>query len=625
VPLDTDDGPLVGAEFARSELEGGVVEARTLGPLELWAGERQIEIGGGRQRALLALLILNRNEVVSSDRLIDELWGETPPPTAAKALHVLVSQLRRAIDSGDVLVTRAPGYALRLDRGSLDTDRFETLLAEGRRALASGDPESAAGTLRDALGLWRGAALAEFAFDPFAQSEIRRLEELRLEAIEERIEADLALGERLVGELEELVAAHPLRERLRGQLMIALYRAGRQADALDVYREGRRLLVEELGIEPRPALQGLEKAILTQDPALEPPPPRPPASQPGGPTAAPPGSPPPARRRRAAWLAAGALAAVAAAVAVPLLLAGGEEPLVIVPDSLVRIDPETNEIAEVVPVGRWPDQVAAAGPYVFVVNADDGTITRVDPRSEETRTFSAVSNPIGLAVQDDRKLWIGSNTTPEAARVDAESTRVDRRLTFEGRSAVWLAAGGGYLWVTHTPVGSTSRGLEPISQVALAGDGIERHGTGNTPSGVAFGEGAAWVLNYGDSTVTRIQPQDGSTTQFDVGHQVGAIAVGFGSVWVTSDTDDAVWRVNPQTGRTQAVVPVGERPWAIAAGGGSVWVTSDLGGTIARIDPETNRVVATIRTGHHPHGIAVAPDGVWVAVSGETISSLGLR
>lgn len=249
------------------------MEFRILGPFEVLDGERPLRLAGRRQRALLALLLLHANEVVSSDRLIDEVWGEEPPGTGANALQARVSQLRKALApaAGEILVTRAPGYLLRVEPGELDVERFERLAGEGRRALASGGAATGAKVLREALSLWRGPALADFPYEPFAQGEIARLEEARLACLEQRIEADLALqrhGE-LVGELEALIGAHPFRERLRGQLMLALYRSGRQAEALAAYQETRRVLVDELGIEPDPVLQRLHQAILNQEPALE--------------------------------------------------------------------------------------------------------------------------------------------------------------------------------------------------------------------------------------------------------------------------------------------------------------------------------------------------------------------
>jgi DNA-binding SARP family transcriptional activator len=272
------------------------MEFRILGPLEVCAeGGRTLDLAG-KQRALLAVLLLHANEAVSTDRLTDALWGEEPPETAGKALQVYVSRMRKLLGpEGDrLLVTRSPGYALDLDGHELDLHLFERLRDDAGRAMAAGDPGSAAAKLRDALSLWRGPPLADFAFEPFAQGEIARLEELRLTALGERIDADLALGRHadLVGELEALVAENPLRERVRAQLMLALYRARRQAEALDAYQAARRALVDELGIEPSPELQELERRILRQDPSLD-------IEAAAQPPEAPSGQPPAPRRRAA--------------------------------------------------------------------------------------------------------------------------------------------------------------------------------------------------------------------------------------------------------------------------------------------------------------------------------------
>ncbi|HXV33812.1 MAG TPA: BTAD domain-containing putative transcriptional regulator [Gaiellaceae bacterium] len=249
------------------------MEYRILGGLEVQDGTRAVPVRGPRRRALLVHLLVNANEVVPVERLLEDLWGGEQPASGLSALRVRVSQLRKAIEEEDgdaVILTRPPGYVLHVAPDQLDALRFERLLARGRKALTAGKAELAAATLRDALALWRGPALADVAYEPWAQAEIARLEELRKAALEERIDADLALGRHaeLVGELEALVTAEPLRERLRGQLMLALYRSGRQADALAAYRAAREALVGELGLEPGPALQELEGAILRQDPGL---------------------------------------------------------------------------------------------------------------------------------------------------------------------------------------------------------------------------------------------------------------------------------------------------------------------------------------------------------------------
>ena len=254
------------------------MDYRILGPLEVRRDDILLPLRGARQRELLAVLLLHPNEVVSTDRLIDELWEGDPPPTAAKIIQNGVSQLRKLLEpdrgagSEPILVTRSPGYVLRVQPGELDAERFERLVGEARGQLAARAATDAVDHLREALTLWRGPALADLVDARFARAESARLEELRSAATEDRIEADLLAGHgaELVAELEALVAQHPLRERLRAQLMVSLYRSGRQADALRVYQQTREILVEELGLEPSPALQRLEKAVLVQDPALEP-------------------------------------------------------------------------------------------------------------------------------------------------------------------------------------------------------------------------------------------------------------------------------------------------------------------------------------------------------------------
>lgn len=244
------------------------LEVRLLGPLEASRDGDPVALGGPKPRALLAALALEPGRVVSVDRLVEALWPGDPPETAAHAIQVYVSQLRKAL--GPVIATRAPGYELELSPQRVDVHRFTRLAQEGRVALEGDDAVAAEGALREALALWRGPALADFLYEPFAQTEIARLDELRTVVLEERIDADLALGRHaeLVSELEALVQAQPLRERPRAQLMLALYRSGRQADALAAYRTARETLVEELGIDPGPELRELEAAILRQDESL---------------------------------------------------------------------------------------------------------------------------------------------------------------------------------------------------------------------------------------------------------------------------------------------------------------------------------------------------------------------
>jgi DNA-binding SARP family transcriptional activator/class 3 adenylate cyclase len=274
------------------------VDFRLLGPLEVVAGGARLPFAAGKQRALLAILLLNANRTVGRDQIVDDLWGEDVPESARKMVQIHVSQLRKAFPEERVH-TRPPGYVLEVGEDELDLGRFERLVADGRQALAQGNPAEAAELLTDAVALWRGPALAEFS-EPFARHESARLEELRLAALEWRVEADLALGRHgdVVGELETLIGRHPLRERLRAQHMLALYRSGRHAEALESYRTFRQALDVELGIEPTSTLKELERRILQQDETLGAPEPQVAGrSFPAPASPAPASAPPPSARR----------------------------------------------------------------------------------------------------------------------------------------------------------------------------------------------------------------------------------------------------------------------------------------------------------------------------------------
>jgi DNA-binding SARP family transcriptional activator len=368
-----------------------LMEFRILGSLQVLVGERQIPLGGARQREVLAILLLHRGEVVTVDRVVDELWGERPPDTATKTVQVYVSRLRKALGDG-VLVTRDGGYALEANGDSVDADRFMRLADDGREALDGNDPRRARETLTAALDLWRGPPLADLAYESFAQSEIARLEELRLVALEDRGEAELALGHHaaLVSELEALVREHPTRERLREQLMLALYRSGRQVDALESYRDARRTLDEELGLEPGPRLQQLERSILTHDPAI----------------AAPSGNGAVAtlrrHRRGGSLLALGGGLLLAAAIAAVLLI-GEDDPAAAIEENAVGlIDPESGELSEQFAVGRGPTAAAVGAGSVWVANQRDGTVSRVDADTRHTTTIDVGGDASALAFGGDR-------------------------------------------------------------------------------------------------------------------------------------------------------------------------------------------------------------------------------
>jgi DNA-binding SARP family transcriptional activator len=322
------------------------LEFNVLGPLEAWRDGRRIEVRGRKRRALLAILVLHANEVVRRERLLEELWGENPPPTATASLHNQVSRLRKDLGA-EVVVTRPSGYVLRTNAEAIDLHRFEQLVSAAKPLPA----QARADRLAEALELWRGSPLTDLGEEPALSVEIERLEDIRINALEQRIDADLELGRNgeLVPELEALVSEHPLRERLRGQLILALYRAGRQAEALETYRETRRVLIEELGIEPSPELRDLERAILRQDPAL--------AERRTAEPQALASNEPAARRRRAGVLALALLVALLGAAGAGTAVAltrGGDAG-----ESAARLRPETTTsgatVADVPAAGNEAD------------------------------------------------------------------------------------------------------------------------------------------------------------------------------------------------------------------------------------------------------------------------------
>jgi DNA-binding SARP family transcriptional activator/streptogramin lyase len=604
------------------------VEFRILGPLELVEDGRQVELSGGRQRKLLVLLLVHAGEVVSTDRLIDGLWGERPPASAAKVLQNAISQLRRSLGE-KLIVTRAPGYVLVADPETIDAHRFESLFVEGKSELAAGDPSEAAGILRESLAVWRGPALDEFAYEPFAEAEAARLEELRLRALEERIDADLALGRHadLIGELERFVAAHPLRERPRGQLMLALYRSGRQAEALRVYQEGRRLLAEELGLEPGGALRQLEQQIISQDPVLEAPTTVPLPREERRREAAAGSSPGRPRRRLAVALAAIAVAAVALVTGLLLITRDDARPApTVVPNSVVKIDPKSGKIVDVFRVGREPYKPAIVGDYVFVSSIDDGTLSRIDVRSGEVDTYGRLTSPAGLAAGAPGTLWVGSLEESQVRQIDADDFQLRQVIQFSEGTRPWsVALGAGSIWVSQNSPAAVSRFR------AATGERQQRYlPTFSKPyqysAETAFGEGAAWtaVNSIGQSGVLRIDALGGGTQQIEVGEIPYSLTVGFGAVWVTDLVDEpevnappepgTLLRIDAVTGNLDAVIPVGKRPTGVATGQGSVWVANGGEKTISQIDPPTNEVVDTIPMRYYPGSVAYGHGFLWVSL-----------
>jgi DNA-binding SARP family transcriptional activator/streptogramin lyase len=595
------------------------VEFRILGPLEVTDGGGEVSFDAPKQRALLGVLLLHPNEVVSSERLIDELWGERPPATATKVVQTYVSQLRRALGA-DMIVTRTPGYVMRVDEGTLDAARFRHLTSEGRAFAVRGEHAQADERYREALALWRGPPLADVTFESFARNEVDRLAEERLDTLMDWIDCELALGrhDQLVAELETLVGEHPLRERLRAQLMLALYRAGRQADALAAYQDARRTLVDELGLEPGGELQAVERAILTHDAALE---------APARPT---PQHPP--RRRALRWgVAAAALVAAAVAVGLAVGLGSGEPASrLLPPNSVGFIDAESGRVTRKIPIGgRGSTALTLAHGSVWVCNFLDRTVTRIDSGTETAgHAIPVGGHPVGITYYRD-KVWVWTFEGRLVSIDRFENVGDPIALLPEGGtsrrglgvpSTARITAGGGLLWITArgtTLIRVDPREPESANKIPLDA-GVD--------GPIAFGDGKAWVT--GSELVLPVVAGSGiPLSGRPVGGVVRDLAFDSGSLWVISgglnsrtleSVDPALRRVDPDTTRvSEAPIPVGDLPVALTVAAGSVWVASrdDSGGTIYRVDPIRNQVVDTIAVGAIPTAIAGDADGVWVTVA----------
>jgi YVTN family beta-propeller protein len=572
------------------------MEIRLLGLVEASHEGHAVALGGAKPRALLAILALQANTPVSADRLIEGLWGDRPPATAHKLVQVLVSGLRKELAGADVeIVTRGRGYELRVDPDAVDALRFERLLTSGENGSHA----------REALALWGGPPLDDLADEPFAAPEIRRLEELWLGAREAAIDTALAAGRHaeVVGELEELVREHPLRERLHGQLMLALYGSGRQADALEAFRHARQVLLDEVGLEPGPELRHLNDAILAQDPELDGPPRR----------------LVPARPRRRHWVlfaAAAAAAVIAGAVALAVTLGGSDGLGRIGEDSTGVIDPGNGRITATYAVGHAPDALAAGGGSVWSTNGRDGTVSRIDRARDQVTTIDVGGEPTAIAYGNG-SLWVADGQNGRIDQIDSSTNRVVRRLP-GGNAPRAVAAGGGAVWLASAVDGQVER-----LDLARGGRPTRIEVPGG-PAAIAVGAGAAWVAGEEDAVVTRLDLHSGAAVKsVGVGNAPAALAVGFGGVWVANRDDGTVMRIDAATNAVSDTVRVGGSPVAMAAGLGAIWVADGGSGTVIRIDPRTRTVRRRIATGSTPLALTLAGGSIWAATTVSRASHRG--
>lgn len=597
------------------------MEFRLLGLLEVVERGHVFELSRGRERALLAVLLLHANEPVSADRLIEELWTERQPEHAAKTLQVYVSRLRRSIGA-ERLTTTPAGYVLEVGEGELDSGEFERLAAEGRRALEQGKAQEAQRLVSRALDLWRGPALADFRFDSFAQPEIRRLEELRATARADLVEARLSSGqgEGGIGELEQLISESPLSERPRRLLMLALYRAGRQADALALYRQTRELLADQLGVEPGPELQALERAILNHDPVLA-------APAPAVQRAL-------ARRSGRLLLLGGVLIGGAAAATVVVLVLSGDKDLAAVSsNSLAVIDPRSHRVQAAIGLADGPARLVTDGGSLWVGNDRGGTVSRLDQKSYAvTQVVATGEFPSDLAAGEGA-VWVIEAKSGRLVKIDAVYGTVTARRTVlqpyaaydrdrEGLEPTSVATGMGSVWLTD---GSTKL-MRIDAATAMPTQAIE---TGLRLNAVAADRTRVWAISGPSATLIGLDGHGTVKLRLPIVSGPGyespyplGVAAGAGFVWVLNGNTATVTKIDPRQRTIAATIPIGvERlPVGLAAGEGAAWVANG-DGSLARIDAATN-TVTTIPVARRLKDVAVAAGAVWVT-TGSGLANAG--
>jgi YVTN family beta-propeller protein len=575
-----------------------------LGPLQVLRDGAPVSLGGAQQRAVLAFLLVERDRAVSVEQIADALWGETPPAGYAATIQAYVFRLREVLEPGrgkgappSVLVTEPGGYRLVIDSAALDVTDFERLLESGEAFIARGLPAEGAADLQRALSLWRASGLADLADYDFVAQLGRRLDELRLRAVESRIDAELALGHHtaLIAELSSLVEAYPLREHLQAQRMLALYRAGRQADALDAFREVRARMMRELGIEPSAELAALHQSILNQDAGLllEHPAPaalRRKAEQAHEPTARPPIH---ATRKQVVAIASVIVVVLAAAVVYAVRHSRSSR---FPADSVVRID-ANGSFHDAVGVGVSPDGVALAGDAIWVANTSGDTVSKIDLTSHHIVQKTPVgSAPQALAVSGT-DLWVVNSGAATVSRVSLKSEQEEETVDV-GNLPGAIAVGKSGVWVANTGDGTVQR-IDPAT-----GRADKPIPVGLRPAGIAVDSDTVWVANSGDGTVSPIDAKSQiAGPSIAVGAGPAGVIASNGGVWVANSLSQSVSHIDPRTRQVKGLTRVGDGPQSIAFVGNRLWVSNEFDSTMTMINPATDRVVKKISTGASVRGL----------------------
>ena len=578
-----------------------------LGPLAVSGEQGHLALGGPKPRTLMAMLLLERNTVVSRYRLIEALWPDGEPPSAAQSLDVYVHRLRKELGP-DRLVRRDGGYMLRVEPGELDTDEFQRLRAAAAQATDIGDRAAAVEALSTGVALWRGPAWADMLDLAPASVDAQRLDDQRVEAIESCVEIELALGRGrdLVSELERLVSEHPLRERLIHSLMLALYRAGRQAAALDVFRSARARLVGELGIEPGPELHQLQQRILSHDPALG-------ARRPVVPI-------PTSRPVRMLAIIAAIAAAVAGGVVV--ITAGGEKrPRAFPPGSsgvvAVAVRSGRPAVSVATALAGTPSGVTVSSGSVWVADASNGTVSRIDPATGAQVDRINVGGDPASITSGAGAIWVANVDGATVLRIDPTTGTVTQTIPLGGANPDALTFGAGRLWVAD----STTRmlyELDPATGHVLPSIPLDV-----SPVAITFGSGRLWAAGYDRATVLSLDPSSRRIVgRVKVGTGPSSLAFAAGDLWVANRLDSTISRIDPRRLEVRATIPVGSGPAAITSDAESVWVANQYSGTLSRLDPQRDTATTTLAVGGQP--VSLASDGaLWVGVQASASSHRG--
>ena len=586
-----------------------------LGPVQASDGGRSLDLGPRKQRALLALLLLE-DRPVSLARAVDELWAD-PPATAPKMVQMYVSGLRRALGADSIRTTRA-GYELDANGADVDVRRFRSL-----RETAEREPALAASVLREALELWQGEPLSDLVGEPFADRERARLEDERLDAEEDRMEAELDLGNRGdIVELQALVARHPYRERLRRLLILALYRAGRQAEALDAYQDAVRVLRDDLGLEPSRDLRDLELAILRQDPSLD---------------ALHAEAPAQVRRPRRRRLAAAALAAAALGIAVGAVLASrGSTDMQITANHAAALDPETGKVTNVVPVGLEPTAITSVGDRVYVASGQDNAVLVFDAVTGRRIRSIPVGGTVTALSGAGRSLWAVEFYNREILRIPIDGAGEAAPLPLPSGSPLFGAVEHPVA-ITASPAGAWIGTDGGRVFFARAGGELRRVAQLDLPiRALAYAPPFLWiaaprvrsVVGYADQPgeVVRLDLRTKATQSVPVGIDPSALAIANNGVWAATQADGKVTRVDRTVAPADIVdlhtTSLAEGPCSsglpvsctgsLVVSGHAVWAPSAHDRSIYRVDTRSG-AVTRIRTQGVPAGITTTPGRIWVA------------